>query len=104
MVILSLQCKILILNQGYWNDDYADKDIKKFTYFIAFVNFCLKIVLAVSLSVNETKKSKKAKQAKFDASRKTLFGEKSEKFSNQENQQAAFSKVKILSVFLLISK
>ncbi len=62
----------------------ADKDIKKFTYFIAFVNFCLKIVLAISLSVNETKKNKKAKQTKFDASRKTLFNEKSEKFGQHE--------------------
>ena len=65
----------------------ADKDIKKFTYFIAFVNFCLKIVLAISLSVNETKKNKKAKQTKFDASRKTLFNEKSEKFGQQERSR-----------------
>lgn len=57
---------------GYWDDEFADKTIKEFTYIFAFLNCIVKICLCVALWINFSKERNKKKEKQLFEARKTV--------------------------------
>lgn len=78
--------------------------MKEITYVIACINFLVKIALTVSLDINFQKEKKKKKQVQIETMRKSVFINKSNKTSSNENFLSQEKMRKSVGAFFLGGK
>lgn len=78
-------CWLAVHLKGYWSGskyDYAEIGLKKYTYFFSFLNFLVKIVLLVSLSIKYEKAKKTYNTLNSIKNKKLNY------YSNNDNVEA----------------